>query len=356
MTVSIDCRLIESSGIGVYLRECLPFFIKSSYNCVLIGDAKKLDIFQSTKNNLRIIDCTIRPFSLWELFFFPRAITKIINSTALFYSPFFNIPGGIKIPVYTTIHDIVFPDMPGLVSVFGLVARMWFYRRAYKKSKKVFTVSNFSKSRIEHHLGTVKPVVVTYSAIQKLFFEYRNNNTKVQKTETIVFIGNIKKHKGLDCLLEAFFLARKEGLPHRLVIVGAKENLRTYDDSISKKIALEANNAIVFTGNIVSEELLGYLSKAALLIQPSLYEGFGLPPLEAMVLGTQALISDIPVFKEIYDGFPVAFFQAGNSLDLKEKIIELLCEKKLIFPVLPDNLLRKYSFESTVNRIMEEWH
>jgi len=60
------------------------------------------------------------------------------------------------------------------------------------------------------------------------------------------------------------------------------------------------------------------------LVQPSLYEGFGLPPLEAMVLGTPALISDILVFKEIYNDFPVTFFKTGDAIDLKNKMIELL--------------------------------
>jgi len=67
-----------------------------------------------------------------------------------------------------------------------------------------------------------------------------------------------------------------------------------------------------------------HLAESALLIQPSLYEGFGLPPLEAMILGTHAMISDIPVFREIYSDFPVVFFKAGDSNDLKNKKLELM--------------------------------
>jgi len=106
------------------------------------------------------------------------------------------------------------------------------------------------------------------------------------------------------------------------------------------------------------------LSEAALLVQPSLYEGFGFPPLEALVLGTRALISDIPVFKEIYEGFPVVFFHAGDAEDLKNKMVEILCTKKQTprkraskkqsLPFLTDELLNKYTFEKTVHRILEE--
>jgi glycosyltransferase involved in cell wall biosynthesis len=203
-------------------------------------------------------------------------------------------------------------------------------------------------------LGTGKPVIVTHSAIQPMFLEYRANPGNVQKTQTIVFIGNIKKHKGLDLLLDAFNLAKNEGLPHSLVVIGAKENFRTADNTVLQKIERLGGEAIIFTGFISDDKLMEYLSKAALLVQPSLYEGFCLPPLEAMVLGTRALISDIPVLKEIYAGFPVTFFHSGDSSDLKEKMMELLFNKKPSSPVLPDELLLKYTFEKTVSVILGE--
>jgi len=363
ISIAIDCRMLDASGVGVYLRGCLSCFLKlkdkllstafdegSEYNFLLFGNTTQLQHFVSEKN-VRIIDCDIKPFSLKELFFFPLAIRREINKANIYYSPFFNIPKGIKIPVYTTIHDIIFPDMPELYSKVGLAIRMWFFRRAYKKSRKLFTVSEFSKSRIEHHLGVEKQVIVTHSAIQPMFLEYREKNLAHQKQETIVFIGNIKKHKGLDCLLNAFHLAKNEGLPHRLVIIGSKDNFRTSNNTLMQKME-SADDGIFFTGGISDEELLEHLSTAALLVQPSLYEGFCLPPLEAMVLGTHALISDIPVLKEIYTNFPVTFFRTGDSVNLKEKIMELLFNKKSSSHVLPDELVQRYTFEKTVQKIM----
>jgi glycosyltransferase involved in cell wall biosynthesis len=243
--------------------------------------------------------------------------------------------------------------MPELTSKIGLAARMHFYRRAYKKSQKIFTVSEFSKSRIEHHLGTAKPIIVTHSAIQSMFLAYRNNVKNVQKTQTILFVGNIKKHKGLDCLLDAFYQARNEGLPHSLIIIGDRENFRTVDNAVLQKIDSLGRDAVSFTGFISDEQLMGYLAEASLLVQPSLYEGFCLPPLEAMVLGTNVLISDIPVLKEVYDGFPASFFRNRDSKDLKEKLMEILLNKKLSSPVLTDDLLLKYTFEKTSSVILQ---
>jgi glycosyltransferase involved in cell wall biosynthesis len=361
--------MINSGGIGVYLRGILPSMLRSPNDFLLLGNPSELEFYKQNAN-VNIIECDVKPFSLKELFFFPKKILEEINLSYLYFSPFYNIPDGIIIPIYSTIPGIIFPDMPELVSRTGLAIRMWFYRRVFKKSLEIFTLSNFSKSRIEHHLGRSRPVIVTYSAIQPVFLAYKKNNNDIQKTETIIFIGNFMKQKGLDCLLDAFFTAKKEGLPHKLLIIGAEDNFCGSDNSIQQKIETIGSNDVTFSGFISGEKLLKYLSEAALLVQPSFYEGFGLPPLEAQVLGTQALISDIPVFREIYDGFPVVFFRAGDAADLKDKMMEILCaknssskkktaakqsSKKSSPPLLSDELINKYTFEKTARRILEEF-
>ena len=351
MTVAVDCRMIDASGIGVYLRGILPFFLQTQNDFLLIGSTEQLHLFTSNAN-VKIIECNVKPFSIRETFFFSTRISKQINKAGVYFSPFFNFPSGIKIPIYTTIHDIVFPDMPELTSKTGLAVRMWFFCRAFSKSRKIFTVSQFSKSRIEHHLGTEKPIVVTHSAIQKMFLDYRTKVQNGQRKDTIIFIGNIKKHKGLDCLLDAFFLAKKEGLMHRLIIIGSKDNLRTSDNTILRKIEKLGNDAVFFTGFVSDENLMEYLTTAALLVQPSLYEGFCLPPLEAMVLGTHALISDIPVLKEIYSDYPVTFFRSDDSNDLKEKLLELLFKKNVRTVSLPEYLSLRYTFQKTASIIL----
>jgi len=353
MTICVDCRMIDASGIGVYLRESLPWLMQSNNNFLLLGNPQRLQYY-SSNTNVKIIECDIKPFSLKEIFFFPPKTARQINHSDLYFSPYFNIPCSVKIPIFTAIHDIIFADMPELTSKLGLAARMWFYRKAYKKSRKIFTVSEFSKSRIQYHLGTAKPVIVTHSAIQPIFLAYRANHKNIQKTQSIVFVGNIKKHKGLDILLDAFILAKKEGLPHRLVVIGSKENFRTSDNTVLQKVESLGGEAVTFTGFISDEQVMEYLSKASLLVQPSLYEGFCLPPLEAMVLGTHALISDIPVLKEIYLGYPVTFFRNGDISDLKENITKLLINKKPSSPILQDDLLLKYTFKKTASVILRE--
>jgi len=356
VTITIDCRSIDASGIGVYLRGCLPLFLETDNEFILIGNRQRIAacIPKDAKNAV-IIDCAIKPFSLKELYFFPRRILKRINQSALYYSPYFNIPGGIGVPVFTTIHDIIFPDMSELFSRTGIAARMVFFRRAYSLSEKIFTVSNFSKSRIEYHLGKSasvrKPLIVTHSAIQNHYLRF--DRSGVEKQNNILFIGNIKTHKGLFYLLEAFFAARKEGLTSTLTIAGEKDNFRSADRAIHSQFPKGSENAVLFTGFIPDEQLLRLLAQSALLVQPSLYEGFGLPPLEAMVCGTAALVSDIAVFKEIYKEYPVHYFRAGSSADLKKKLLSLLRDKKPEPLMLSETLRTKYTFEKTAASIMQ---
>jgi len=360
MTISIDCRWIDSSGVGVYLRECLPFLLDSGNSLFLLGDSRRLATVLSERKNAKILDCPVKPFSFRELLAFPRDLLKEINSGDLYYSPYFNIPGGIKVPVYTTIHDIIFPDMPELCSGTGLAVRMWFYRRAFGRSKKIFTVSEFSKSRIGHYSKNKVPVIVTYNAIQRWILEMRNRDAG--KKNMILFIGNIKKHKGLAVLTEAFLQARREGLEHKLVIVGAKDNFRSGDDGFLLH-SIPEDDSVEFTGFLSNEKLLELLGKAALLVQSSLYEGFCLPPLEAMISGTPALLSGIPVLREIYKeyperqlgyGFPVYWFKAADPVDLKEQLLFLLHGKKPEKIVLRDELETLYTFEKTASVILRE--
>ena len=350
MKIAIDCRHIDSSGgIGVYTRETLPYFLDSGNDFLLLGDKEKLK-FVSGHTNTEIIHCVIKPFSIRDTFFFPGNVLKKINQCDLYYTPYFNVPGRISVPVFVTIHDIVFPDMPDLVSLPGLRARLFFYRRATRLAAGIFTVSDFSKSRIEYHLGTKKPVINASNAVNVSYAEKLPSS--IPKKKIILFIGNIKKHKGLHILLDAFLSAREDGLDYQLLIVGSKEKFRSKDrESLSRRKNLESQG-IVIMEFIQEPEKWKLLAESSLLVQPSLYEGFAYPPLEAMLSGTAALISDIPVFREVYGDFPVTFFKTGSSADLKVKLMDLLYKKAPEPLILPMPLREKYRFDKVVTKIL----
>jgi len=360
MKLAIDCRMSGKSGIGTFLDNIIPFFISSGISILFLGlpENKKKEIEQKESEHnkdFKFLPCNIKNFSIKEMLAFPSNLLSEINTCDAYFSPYCNIPGrlfsrGIKIPVYTTIHDIIFLDMPQIAGKAGTFIRKQFYKRAIKLSKGIFTVSEFSKERIIQKLNCKKKLTVVYNGVP--LYNEEEDSIIVKKTNTILFVGNIKKHKGLATLIPAFIKFRNNlSIPDeqkpQLLIVGSKENFRTADLKLQELFSSAEANNIIFTGFLPDEKLKHLIASAKILIQPSLYEGFGIPPLQALYSGTKTIISDIPVFKEIYANLPVTFFKTEDVLDLAKKI------ESVYFDQSPLPKFKKiYSYKNTANKIL----
>lgn len=347
MKIAIDCRMSGKSGIGTYLDEILPYFVETAKvgknSLLLVGNLTKLEKYSNIEN-VQLCECNIPIFSFKEYFSFPLKIASLINHCDVYYSPYCNIPSKIFIPIYTTIHDVLFLDMPNIAGFWGTFIRKLIYKYACIRSNKIFTVSLFSKQRINYHLRTIKPIIVTYNGVSSCFI----NKEKNKKDNSILFVGNIKQHKGLQYLIPAFINAKKDGLDAKLYIIGNFNNLRTSNTELFNMIEKSQKDDIVLFENVTKEQLIKLYKSARLLVQPSLYEGFGLPPLEALYSGTNVLLSDISVFKEIYEDFPVTFYEAKNIDDLTTKIIQQYNN-----PIDITNIPQKYSYEKTARIILD---
>lgn len=342
MKIAIDCRMINSSGIGTFLRGILKYlFENNGLTFVLIGNNQELQEFKDLKNpdRIKIINFDAPIFSMRELFSFP---VKEVNSCDLFFAPNYNIPNGIKVKIISTIHDVLFLDVPNLTGKVGYLIRRLFVFRALKISDQIITVSKFSKNRIQYHFPKFDKIIVGGNGLKDSIISYRNKVVTTRSKDYFLFIGNLKPHKGIDILLRAYKKYLGLGGKLKLKIVGEKDKFKTgisIPDSMDGKIT--------FTGKINNEDLYSTIYNAFCLIQPSIYEGFGIPPLEAMALGTPVIISDIPVFKEIYESYPVTFFKSQNYSDLADK---MLLEH---FPVdLTNEQLNKHSYKSVAQFLM----
>ena len=147
-----------------------------------------------------------------------------------------------------------------------------------------------------------------------------------------------------------------KGLNH---LVGASKNLgENYavciggSGPLTEELKKQAagDSKVVFTGRLSDEALYDEVAKSEFLVQPSFYEGFGIPPLEALCLGTKPVVSDIEVFREVYDGFDVQFFKAGDANDLARKILTTdpvpktareEIEKRYDYSVMTEKILRE---------------
>jgi glycosyltransferase involved in cell wall biosynthesis len=150
----------------------------------------------------------------------------------------------------------------------------------------------------------------------------RRADTTVSTRPYIVFVGIAKPHKNLVGLLQAFAMIR-DRVSHDLVIVGSRrDTLRTSDRRIEETSAV-LNGRVRFTDHLELSALQQLVTGADILVQPSLYEGFGLPPLEAMAAGTPCLASKIDPLVEVC-GDAVAYCDPRDPADIARRLMELL--------------------------------
>lgn len=345
MKLAVDCRLIGRSGIGTFIENVTEEFIcnhpENKY--VLIGDPKNLSRWKD-KDCCKIVESNAKQFSLNELLRFP---TKEVNKCDAFFTPDFNIPMGIKVPINSMIHDIVFFDMGVAGNALRRIIIHKYISRALRISANVITVSKFSKSRIESVFQIRKDIHVVNSAINEKLKAYKQKYYDAnEKREGIVFLGNLKKHKGIRTLLEAYNLLENEGWHKPLTIIG-KMNFRSKDDSIASMIK-NSRGKVKLVSNATDNDVFNIISHSEVLVSPSMYEGFGLPPLEALYLGTPAIISDIPVYKEVYAELPVTFFKVNDAKDLADK----LCTFKPQVMDVANKIDELYSFKRAANELL----
>lgn len=334
MKIAIDARYIGKSGIGRVIEGILDNLPYDNNEYYLIGPKKLEDKYPNCKVLINDTD----PFSKSGILKFNKEVNKICD---LILIPNFIIPYGIKIPTYTIVHDLLFLDMKDATTSGFLDYKLkkHLFKRCFKKSKKIFAVSKFTIDRANYYFPKYNnKMILNYIGLSKEIIEYGKIDKKIEKENNIIYVGNVKPHKGINILLDAF---SKLDNGFNLKIIGQKENFLVgseFDESKYKNV--------VFTGRLSDDELLDEISKAKYLVQPSLYEGFGIPPLEAIYLNTIPIISSIDVFKEVYKDLSVIYFTDTNDLYNKlSSNVEIKLNTK-------EEVLNKYNYKKTVDNIL----
>lgn len=335
MKIAIDCRFLGKSGIGRVCQGILDHLDYNEHEYFLIGNEEKLRAYSPAY----IIPNDENPFSPKGLFSFPKMINQFCDCIII---PNFIIPYGIKIPVYSVMHDLIFLDLPKITTKGFLDYRIkkMLLKRCMKKSVRIACVSGFTKSRCEHYFPKYAgKCYVNYIGLSEEVLNF--DTSGIEKTNSIIYVGNVKPHKGLKTLIDAFHMLPK-GM-YRLKIIGEKEGFLVG----MKEEDLQSDD-VIFTGRLSDDQLLREIASAKFLVQPSLYEGFGLPPLEALYLGTQPIISDIPVFKEVYGDLPVLFFKTEDAKDLENVLIRA---QRVSFTAISE-FTQKYHYQNFAKRLI----
>ncbi|WP_151840304.1 glycosyltransferase family 4 protein [Acinetobacter soli] len=297
--VIFDTRWFGEHGIGRFATEVYDedFFqpIKLKGNPVSIFDVIKLTIY---------------------LFF----------NKNFFFSPGFNAPFFFLHRTAITIHDLNHIDVDANTSFLKKLYYNIVLKRACRKAALIFTVSEFSKGRIVDWSG-INPdkVKVVYNGVSSAF--HKDVQPYLPGFPYIFIVGNRKLHKNEDRALRAFAQADIDKNIH--VLFSGKPS----DQLVSTAKELQIEDRVKFLGRLSEDELASTYKGALCLLFPSLYEGFGLPVIEAMACGTPVITSNTTSLVEI----------ANNSCELVDptKIDEMTHKVELVI-----NELNKKNFTS----------
>ncbi len=331
--VIIDGRMIseELHGIARYTYELIKRGSQTGklYYLILVNDlhsAKK--IFHNT-HNIEFIHMKSKFLSIGEQIELPFLINKY-KGKAIFHSPSFVSSPLIKTKMIMTIHDLNHIKFPEFYSKFHKYYYEYIVRPAAIKSEYILTVSHFSKTEITQWLKYENndKVIVTYNGIDNKFIKL-NDKIYLQKIkekyqlpdEFILYIGNLKQHKNVETLIKSMkYISNKE----LYLVINGKPNKRI------EEIVQEYNlmDKVCFIGYVGDEDLPAVYNMAKVFVFPSLYEGFGLPPLEAMACGCPAIVSDRASLPEVV-GEGGCTFHATDERDLSIKIDSLIASKEM---------------------------
>ncbi|UCE65648.1 MAG: glycosyltransferase family 4 protein [Candidatus Zixiibacteriota bacterium] len=304
--IGIDCRKISDGGIGTYLKNLLRCWKKQKVaaDFYLFCHSSDLSQFDDYKNFAEIIIHDYPKYSVSELFSFRKPLRKY--NIDVFFSPHYTLPFALPCPSVVTIHDLIHLRMPVKGGFFGRAYAGFIINNACGKSRVIITDSEFTRNdiadlfpkysgRVEAiHIGVDRSVFKPLPEEDIESFKKRNS----LKEEFILYVGTLKSHKNPEALAVA---VNELDLPLVALTndqIGFEKKLlsKANDKNLIRLIRLDSERDIALLYN-----------SATLLFHPSLYEGFGLPPLEAMSCGLPVVCSNITSLPEVVGDAAVTF-------------------------------------------------
>lgn len=323
----------KRTGIGNYAHNLIKNLIKfKKYgNISLIHYNKTQDTIYDNVND--IVIPKIAPL-LTNLIGMPYAINKadidILHAPSHGYmqtsSFFFN--GGVK--KILTIHDLtplLFPETHSKETLF-------FWNSTLKLIKNradiIIVDSKNTKNDCIMHLGISDERIKVVHLAADSKYKPINNKENIEKElknkynlkfPFILYVGTLERRKNISTLIKAFYKLKKNSVKHKLVIAGGKG--WKYNEIFETIDKLGLKNDVIFTGYVPDEDLVKLYNAADLFVYPSLYEGFGLPPLEAMACGCPVITSNASSLPEVVGNAGI-MVDPYNFDILYEKICEVL--------------------------------
>ena len=336
-TIGIDARFYGplGKGLGRYTQEICDRVIAldpgSDY--VVFLSPENFASFQPAGTNCRKVKIRVRWYSWQEQIILPFLFRR--EKLDLLHFTHFNVPMFYRRPFVVTIHDLILTKFPSLKAT---LLSPWMYRlknfayrlvisHAVRCSLKIITVSKFTAADIISQFQ-VSPdkISVTYEGVADNFSFSPADSAKTLahygfSEPFFLYVGNAYPHKNLEGLLKTFAAFQRENSAEKvsLVLVGKEDYFYLHIKDLAKNLKIQA---VYFPGYVPDQDLSVLFSLARAYVFPSFYEGFGLPPLEAMSLGCPVLSSSEGSLPEIL-GEAALYFNPYQPEDFLKKMTEI---------------------------------
>ena len=356
-------------GVGTYIRNVVRTLgrLDRENKYLLIGPSSKVEEIGSLPPNFHAVPLHQLERSLkgwWEF----RAVLRRLDCDLVHVPNIFSVPRALPCPYVITVHDML--EHMSLGRKRNDLWRSVHFQltmRVLRGAARIFAVSNFTKTEMEKLFG-IPPerIEVVYNAIDERFLHGHASAAdreliakRYQVTYPfLLYAGRVSAHKNVVRMIEAFSalkgeLEKERAFPDlKLIIIG--DDLSGNPDLRRTVVRSGVQNDVRFLGFVPIEVLRIFYDSAKIFVFPSLYEGFGLPPLEAMAHGTPVVTSNVSSLPEV----------VGNAAVLvnPENVFEIM---RALHRVLLDQVLRermkersyvqagKFSWEKSVRRILE---
>lgn len=341
MKIAIDVRRIRDFGVGTYIRNLLTAMaaVDGENQFSLILNPAHAEHLPPLPANFQIAPYAHSDTAHSEHFRFPLFISKL--RCDLVHFPLNRVPLLMRCPYIVTVHDLgvlLFPD----TSRFRHILRNFRFERGLLRARCVIAVSAATKRDLLK-LVAIPPsrVRLVYNAPDPKFFSHVKSGVKERerileryqiRCPFLLYAGTIRPQKNIPRLVEAFAVIRSEmeTIPEykdlRLIIIG--DEISRYPAVRRAVMQSRVEQSVRFLGFVPFETLRIFYEMASAFVFPSLYEGFGLPPLEAMASGTPVVASGISALPEAV-GDAAMLVNPENVFDIARGIREVLLNRDL---------------------------
>ncbi|MBP9802684.1 glycosyltransferase family 4 protein [Patescibacteria group bacterium] len=364
MRIVLDLRIFgpQFGGLGRYNQKLLEQLVildqENHYIVLLKENVPELKL----PANFEIKLAPYHWYSLKEQIFLPFILKSL--KPDLVHFPHFNVPIFYFGKFIVTVHDLIMTKFPSVRTSTLNKTSFVFKRLAYhltiflaiKRAHFVIAVSKFTANDIKEYfkLDNIKAEKI------KLIYEGLSveqkpgGKTRSLPEKFLLYVGNAYPHKNLEFLIKAFIAWQKNHPDFHLVLVGNKNYFYQRLENYAKDNFVEYKDKIIFAGFVPDEELVQYYQQAKAYVFPSLYEGFGLPPLEAQSYDLPVLSSSSSCLPEILAD-SVLYFDPNSESDFKNKLDQILFDQSLrkSLEIKGREQIKKYTWEKMVDEIIE---